>query len=579
MLALRLEYLTGRTVATAYNDRGRAEWPPHPARVFSALVATWAEHEAAYAHESDEERQALEWLERLPPPAIACEEGRARTVMTHFVPTNDVSLLSSQEWSIITRLTAEIDEATITLRALQTELAATANVRSESKQRTAAGRVERAQAVLARAQEKFKKRAVEIPSRFSDTDAGNASALFPESRGRQPRTFPSLALPDPVVHLIWHEPPESPHRTALDRLAARLVRVGHSSSLVHARWVSKAPEPTWVPDELGDLLLRVTGSGQLDRLQSDFEQHQGIEPRVLPFRAQRYRSIAGVQAATSIGSSRHFDARNWIILKRVGGPPLPLTRSVDLALAVRGALLRYAESPNEEVLSGHAESGEPSREPHLTIQPLPHVGHRHADGRIMGVALILPRAADDAARRAILRTIGRWEAQARKEKGQEDDEAPTLTLGIGDGIEMEVERQVWGEPGTVALKAETWCTPSAEWMSVTPVALDRNPGDLAHADPAKREAAYRAAAETIALSCENVGLPLPESVTILPSGTWPGGAKAARFPAFPREPGKVRRVRAHARVRFAQPLQGPVILGAGRFVGLGLFKPVLPEQG
>ena len=577
MVALRLEYLTGRAVVTAYNDRSGAEWPPHPARVFSALVATWAENEPADERESSEERRALQWLERLPSPAIACEEGQARTVMTHFVPTNDVSVLSNQEWNIVARLAAEDAELALALQERETELAALVDVGPKSKAKATAAHVERAQAALARTREKLRTRIGEVPVRFSDADAGNARALFPESRGRQPRTFPSLALPDPVVHLIWRDAPESSHQAALDRLAARLVRVGHSSSFVHARWVSETPEVAWVPDELGELLLRVPGPGQFERLQAEFERHQGVEPRILPFRVQRYSSSANAEAA-AIESSRHFNARDWIILKRVGGLALPLTRSVDVAMAVRGALLRHAESPNEEVLSGHAENGEPSRAPHLAIQPLPHVGHPHADGRIMGVALILPRTSDEPARRAILRAVGRWEALARKENGQEDDDAPMLTLGLGDGVELEVERQIWGEPSATALKTSTWCAASEDWMSVTPVALDRNPGDLANTDAAKREAAYRNAAEIIARACENVGLPLPESVTVLPSGSWPGGVKAARFPGFPRETGKLRRVKVHARIRFAQALQGPVILGAGRFVGLGLFKPVLSEK-
>jgi hypothetical protein len=40
MLAIELVFLTGRYVATAYNSRTESEWPPHPARVFSALSAT-----------------------------------------------------------------------------------------------------------------------------------------------------------------------------------------------------------------------------------------------------------------------------------------------------------------------------------------------------------------------------------------------------------------------------------------------------------------------------------------------------------------------------------------------------------
>ena len=58
MFALAVEFLTGRYVATAFNDRERAEWPPHPARVFSALVATHFEEPEPPA------RAALEWLEQ-----------------------------------------------------------------------------------------------------------------------------------------------------------------------------------------------------------------------------------------------------------------------------------------------------------------------------------------------------------------------------------------------------------------------------------------------------------------------------------------------------------------------------------
>ncbi len=44
MLALEVEYLTGRSVASMPNDRDQAEWPPHPGRLFMALVAqrTWS---------------------------------------------------------------------------------------------------------------------------------------------------------------------------------------------------------------------------------------------------------------------------------------------------------------------------------------------------------------------------------------------------------------------------------------------------------------------------------------------------------------------------------------------------------
>ena len=67
MLVVRIEYLTGRVVATEYDDRGRAEWPLHPARLFSAMVDAWADMD----ERSQAERAALEWLERAGPPRLS----------------------------------------------------------------------------------------------------------------------------------------------------------------------------------------------------------------------------------------------------------------------------------------------------------------------------------------------------------------------------------------------------------------------------------------------------------------------------------------------------------------------------
>ena len=43
MFAIRVDLLTDRYYATAFNDRQQGEWPPHPGRLFSAMVATWAD--------------------------------------------------------------------------------------------------------------------------------------------------------------------------------------------------------------------------------------------------------------------------------------------------------------------------------------------------------------------------------------------------------------------------------------------------------------------------------------------------------------------------------------------------------
>src|SRR4029453_6317216 len=62
-LTLGWEYLTGYAVATDPSGRERAEWPPHPGRVFMALAAAYFE-----TGEDLGEGNALHWLETLGEP-------------------------------------------------------------------------------------------------------------------------------------------------------------------------------------------------------------------------------------------------------------------------------------------------------------------------------------------------------------------------------------------------------------------------------------------------------------------------------------------------------------------------------
>src|SRR5687768_2406645 len=88
MFALEVEYLMGRVLASTHNDRTTVEWPPHPARLFSALVAAYEECDLG-----DLARAALEWLETLPEPRIYAKppehEGFVRDAHGVFVPVND----------------------------------------------------------------------------------------------------------------------------------------------------------------------------------------------------------------------------------------------------------------------------------------------------------------------------------------------------------------------------------------------------------------------------------------------------------------------------------------------------------
>jgi CRISPR-associated protein Csb2 len=93
MFALGVELLMGRAVISRRDSREalgqdrEPEWPPHPDRVFMALVAAWGE-----SGEDAAQRQALEWLETLGPPSLDVPlTFSTRTPFTSFVPVNNES--------------------------------------------------------------------------------------------------------------------------------------------------------------------------------------------------------------------------------------------------------------------------------------------------------------------------------------------------------------------------------------------------------------------------------------------------------------------------------------------------------
>lgn len=90
MFTLRLTYLTGRVFSSEFDDgdyKSKPEWPPHPTRLFSAMVSAWAER-----GRDEEEQTFLEWLERQEAPELHIdEEPTAWTMPNTYVPVNDPS--------------------------------------------------------------------------------------------------------------------------------------------------------------------------------------------------------------------------------------------------------------------------------------------------------------------------------------------------------------------------------------------------------------------------------------------------------------------------------------------------------
>ncbi len=529
MLVLEIELLTGRYVAKEYNDHASAEWPPHPARVFSALAAAYFE-DAAHGDVRQEERAALEWLAKQPAPSVYAAAAARRIVLDAYVPTNDKSIKPSTA-----RVVNEMIEA---------EQAGDHQKARKKRQQLDRLSTEASAPIENPGKEHLKRALSVLP------DAGER---------KQPRVFPSVFAYDSVVHFTWPDAePGVEVRTALDSLAVRVTRLGHSSSLVRLAWVQQHRIPTWIPDPNGGHTMRWVSEGQMSALEAAYEVHRGTRNRVLPAVPKRYRHVDddGPSPAPRWSSILGTD---WIVFELLGDRRLPIVRAVDVAVALRGAALAHAGAAPPEVLSGHGPGQTPSRRPHVAYIALPFVGFPYADGSILGVAAVLPRGLASAERGAVLRALGSVER-----------------LTVRPGLAFPVRRVAEPRAHLRTLDPLLWCDESVVWGTVTPVLLDRFPGDLGSRNSEVARRAEEEALEAIAGSCERIGLPRPAAVS-LSAPCFRGSEEAKRFRRRERR-GVPPRVRIHALIDFGQRVRGPVLLGAGRYVGLGLCRPLVEER-
>lgn len=453
MLVFHVELLTGRFHGSDRSDRQRAEWPPHPARLFSALVATM--HEAGL--DGPAERAALEWLEARDPPEILAGSATEPAACTAFVPVND-------------------------------------------------------------------------------------QASPPERRPRQPRHFPAVTPSSPDLFYIWPDAePTAAVRAGLSRIAAAVVRLGSSRSFVAVSTSADPPDAAgldrYVPDAGGDLALRCVAAGHLAELHHVYGLGLRPGPGVLAA-YRRWQAPERRQPRTVLAGGA------FVAFRFSERPRLPIEATLTVADAVRSTLIALGGDDTPDLVLGQ------NRHPHCAYVPLPFVGQRHADGHLLGFAVALPAEVPPEARQAVRLLLGRLDRVSMP------------------GGEYPVEAVTADMPYRSNLQERTWSGPSRRWASVTPVLLDRFPrGGTESPD----------AAAIVARSCAHVGLPAPQAITLSAHSPWAGVPPAHRFRRRRRMADPARPA-VHVRLRFAEPVSGPMLLGAGRYFGLGLMRPE-PDDG
>jgi CRISPR-associated protein Csb2 len=398
-----------------------------------------------------------------------------------------------------------------------------------------------------------------VPPNDPQTGRAGDAAVMPALRKRQPRRFPAFRPHDPIVRLVWRDvEADGDTVAALNALAKDTPAIGHSSSLTRCRFRADAAA------ESSRAAQRRVYPGRLAELGRAYDAGRRPSPG------------EGVRAAAAEEPEpqRSVFCDRWLVLEHVGGKMPDLRAAALVAKALRNALMSGYRRNGQEaavpsLVSGHAADGAPTAEPHLAIAPLAFLGSDYADGHVLGFALIPPGTGDlldDSDFQHAVRSVALWnEKEGRRE----------LKLECG-GFEMTFTPS--GEGARYSLRPEPYTAVASTWATSTPIVLDRH---LKAKGNAEREAEI---ADLLRQACANIGLPEPRRIAAGKHAAvrgappaYPSG-RAPRWKRWRLPPSLASRQLTHAVLQFAEPVRGPVILGAGRFAGLGLCRALDPEK-
>lgn len=397
------------------------------------------------------------------------------------------------------------------------------------------------------------------PNDFKTSESG--LDVIPSRRRRQARRFIAGRLADEAatVKFVWDALPEEPVRRSLEYLARDTSYVGHSSSLTRCHFSTGNYDLSDAADPERRIYV-----GRLAELEHAFESGRRPTPGAVVQRSRRFAP----QGSTF--------SQNWIVLRTADSDAAPDIRAFPyIARKIRDTLIvgyNNAVGVPPEWLSGHCPDGSPTRGPHVAVVPLANVGWgKHSTGVLMGCAIVLPpQLPVDSLNEAIVERLRGNSRGSANGHGSIEVSERTFRWHLVPTVSAP-EKSLNPERWFGLRVDEGWA--ASRWHTATPIALDRFPkGNTIEEQRAEIGAAIGAA-------CLNSGLPLPSEVAFSDVSAVSGAEAALRGREIPpwlrwQLPGSLHgRYLVHASISFLEAVPGPVILGAGRFVGLGLCLP------
>ena len=392
-----------------------------------------------------------------------------------------------------------------------------------------------------------------VTSRVPDNDGDLVLALEAKGEPRKARskaarlgslrTRRAWRVEGAVAYDFDAAPATAAHLAALVRSARAVSAFGHGIDLALARaalldepapvdGVRHAPSP-------GGRLLALPGPGSLDALDACHRRERSrIRASRIEIRREPSPRMQGYRSALEPPPAR-WEA---FALKGPDGGTLALegARAMVVAGMVRHALGHVARRAglHPGVISELMGHGGECR---VRVQPLPSVGHRHADGRLRRVLLTAPSHVDEDA----------WESVASGLCGAALEARRRGTVGFLAPL-----------PGTDPVLAR-FLGEGLVWTTATPAVL---PGWDSRRGRVRPGRAVRRL-----LRHAGVDEALLASAVLEPCPRLPGSGHAH---SYLRPDHLVRYPATHLSLAWTSPVRGPVALGAGAGYGLGLLVPV-----
>jgi len=366
----------------------------------------------------------------------------------------------------------------------------------------------------------------------------------------QPRLF-DASIP---LRYLYDLTDDAPEEAAFHALTKGLYQLGWGVDMAYAHAVILTSAQAYDllathqgvlhrPGGDGRTRLAVPGTGTL----------RSLEQRHAAFRTRFRRAgtaILFTQPPKALASHIAYDAPPVHLLFDLDPGPIEPTEAHALTVAVREALARKLGAVAgadarlvDRFVTGRGAT-DADKAARVGILPLPSIGHAHADQGVRRVLVTVPASCP------IPRGYLDWALSGLEPAGFETVLTPADDRGMLRHYGVAEPTRSWGSvtPAALTVRARTHEKSAA-------VRLTEEAGARAAVVQALRHAGIAARAETIRVQRE------------------PFAAKGTRADAFAAPPRFPAACLWHVEIILDRPVEGPLVLGDGRYLGLGLMAP------